>query len=174
MGHAPLAADLAWIRAVQYYGQHRREDRHYPFAEHLFRIITGLDPRFEQAYVFGAVVLAEDAGEPQAAEELLTRGMAHLPESWWVAFERGFLRWVYLNEPRSASRDFRNASLKPGAPPWVARFAAYGYERAGERDIARNLWEQIARETDNPMIHKIALRALERIEVESAGEGISG
>jgi hypothetical protein len=164
MGHAPLAADLAWIRAIQYYGQHRRDDRRYPYAEHLFRTITGLDPTFEQAYVFGALVVAQDVGDPSAAEDLLTRGMAELPDSWWITFERGFLRWLHSDRPKAAAEDFRRASLCPDAPPWVARFAAYGYEKAGETGIARILWEQIAKETDNPMVRDIAERALKRIE----------
>lgn len=172
MGHASLAADMAWIRAIQYYGKHRRDDRRYPYAEHLFRIITGLDAKFEQAYVFGGLVLSEDVRRPRAAEELLTRGMAQLPDSWWITFERGFLRWVRLGEPEAAAKDFYNASLCPDAPQWVARFAAYGYERAGEMEIAGGLWEQIAEETDNPMIREIAHRALERIgERESTGGG---
>jgi hypothetical protein len=166
MGHAPLAADLAWIRAIQYYGQHRRHDRRYPYAEHLFRTITGLDPTFEQAYAFGALVVAQDAGDPSAAEDLLTRGMAELPDSWWITFERGFLRWIHSDRPKAAAEDFRRASLCPGAPPWVSRFAAYGYEKAGAKGVARVLWKQIAEETDNPMVREIAERALKRIEGE--------
>jgi hypothetical protein len=136
----------------------------------LFRVITGLDPTFEQAYIFGALVLAEDAGDIDAALGLLTIGMAALPDSWWLAFERGFLRWIHLDEPEVAAKDFHRASLLPGAPPWMSRFAAWAYERTGRKLVAVGLWEQIVKETDNPMVREIAERALKRLE-EAESEG---
>jgi len=167
-GHGPMAADMAWLRAIQYYGEHRRGDRAYPYAGHLFETMTGLDPHFEQAYVFGALVLSEDAGQPEAGEALLTRGMAALPESWWLRFERGFLRFVYLDDPAGAAGDFQTASAMAGAPDWVCRFAAWSHEKAGHRDEARGMWEEIEMETDNEVIRDIARRALDRLDSPAA------
>jgi hypothetical protein len=170
LGHAQLAADVGWLRAIQYYGEHRRGDRIYPHADHIFRIITGLDPRFEMAYVFGALVLAEDAGDDLAARELLTRGMAARPDSWWIAFERGFLQWISGGDTDAAARDMQRASRLPNAPAWVGRFAAHTYELAGKPATAAALWKEIAEETDNPQIRDIALRAVKKLE-GAAAEG---
>ncbi|MBD3333925.1 MAG: hypothetical protein GF355_00230 [Candidatus Eisenbacteria bacterium] len=164
LGHAQLAADLAWLRAIQYYGRHRMEDQSYPHARHLFDVITGLDPEFEDAYIFGALILAEDVGRPQQAEELLTRGMAAMPQSWWLAFERGFLRMLHRDDRERAAHDFLRASRIPGAPAWVARFAAWNYEKLGQAERARRLWEQVARSTQDPKVREIAARALERLD----------
>jgi tetratricopeptide (TPR) repeat protein len=163
LGHAPLAADLAWLRAIQYYGQHRLSDQRYDAAGHLFDVITRLDPRFEEAYVFGALVLAEDVGDAEAADRLLTRGMARCPESWWLRFERGFLRWIHRGWLEAGARDMERASRLPGAPGWVARLAAGTYERAGDLEAARRIWERLASETTNPRVREIAERALDRI-----------
>ena len=44
----------AWLRAVQYYGEHRRSDMRFTRMEHVFDILTSLAPGFLPAYVFGA------------------------------------------------------------------------------------------------------------------------
>jgi tetratricopeptide (TPR) repeat protein len=94
LGRSRLAADLCWLEAIQYYGKHRQSDQRYDYAETLFRTLTDLDPGFENAYVFGALVLHGDVGAPQAAFALLDRGMARNPSSWRLAFERGFLAYL--------------------------------------------------------------------------------
>jgi hypothetical protein len=68
LGHAATAADLAWLRAVQYYGQHRTSDNQFARMGHVFDILTTLDPSFLPAYVFGAFALAQ----PTAAAAALT------------------------------------------------------------------------------------------------------
>src|SRR5690606_690589 len=59
-GFNELVADAVWLRALQYYGEHRASDRRYPYLETLFQTLTDLDPRFVNAYIFGALTLAED------------------------------------------------------------------------------------------------------------------
>ena len=39
-GNETLIADFLWLRGIQYYGEHRRTDRSYPLAEHVFSTIT--------------------------------------------------------------------------------------------------------------------------------------
>ncbi|MFM8559362.1 MAG: hypothetical protein ACKOC6_07145, partial [bacterium] len=51
LGHAETAADLAWLRAVQYYGEHRRSDLRFLQLEHVFVVLTSLAPGFESPYV---------------------------------------------------------------------------------------------------------------------------
>ena len=60
-----LAADLVWLRAIQYYGYHLMTDHKYEWLGHVFGILTTLDPRFIGAYHFGAMTLAWDARKPQ-------------------------------------------------------------------------------------------------------------
>src|SRR5215470_15831397 len=60
---SPLAADLYWIRTIQYFGGTRRrlaagipqEPGDYSLLYPLLDITTSLDPRFNIAYRFGAV-----------------------------------------------------------------------------------------------------------------------
>src|SRR5438105_5763007 len=94
-----LAADMYWIRAIQYYGGIKRRlnadpalppaaiaaaeyDQLYPMLD----MTTSLDPRFKIAYRFGAVFLAEaypnGPGRPDLAVRLLEKGLREEPDKW--------------------------------------------------------------------------------------------
>ena len=168
LGHPHLLADAAWVTAIQYYGKHRQTDRRYPLAPQLFEVITEADPSFRNAYLFGALVAAED-GNPKAAEALLRRGVERNPRSWELQFEFGFFFYVYRRSGPEAARAFQRAAALPGAPEYVARFAAAAWEQAGQPDFARLLWERIARQTDNPEVARIAA---ERLAALGAGASV--
>jgi len=169
-GRTRLAADLAWLTAIQYYGRHRKTDRRYEHASTLFHTLTGLDPSFENAYVFGALVLSEDAGDPTGARALLREGMAKNPESWLLRFEYGFLLYVQRNDPAEAAEELHAAARMPGAPPYVARLAAFAAGASGKRDLAIELWRQVLQESPNEQIRRMARSYLRRLEApEAAG-----
>src|SRR5205085_8065120 len=93
-GHAESAADLAWLRAVQYYGEHRTTDLRFTRMEHVFDILTTLAPDFVSAYVFGGFALAQEGRDPPAGERLMLKGMDANPLSGRLAFELGFFYYV--------------------------------------------------------------------------------
>jgi predicted Zn-dependent protease len=156
LGHARLTADLAWLAAIQYYGRHRQSDRRYPLAGHLLRVVTDADPGFRNAYLFGALVLAEN-GEPAQAAALLRKGAFANPESWRLWFELGFCHYVVTRDYAEAARALRIAARLAGAPDYAARFAAAATDRGGDPQTAARLWETIARESDNEEIRRMAL-----------------
>ena len=158
--HRPrLLADLAWLAAIQYYGRHHQTDRRYPLTDHLFRVITDCDGRFTNAYLFGALILGE-AGEFDTADALLRKGMRADPGSWMLAFERGFFHYAYTRRWDEAFTAFREAAAIPGAPEYIARFAAAAGEKADRPELAAQLWATIARESANEEIRRIARERL--------------
>jgi tetratricopeptide (TPR) repeat protein len=164
LGHTTTLADIAWLRAIQYYGHHRLTDKKYDMVEHIFDIITTLDPNFIHAYVFGAVVLSQDAGKPQEALALLRKGMRHNPDNWLLAFETGFIYYVILGDYQTAGRYFALSSKLPKAPGMTSRFAAFVEERAGHTQTAIELWSEVARVTDNKFIKEMAEEKIQMLE----------
>lgn len=160
LGRHRLAADLAWLEAIQYYGRHRRGDRAYPYAETLFRTLTDLDPGFEGAYVFGALVLHSDVKRPEAARALLRKGIQRNPASWRLVFEYGFHRYLESRSNEEATLYLARAAAMPGAPEWVGRLAAYAAGSAGQHALAIELWRQVLRQSANEEIRRIARRYL--------------
>ncbi len=163
LGYETLVADLLWLRGIQYYGQHRRTDRSYPLAEHVFSTITDLDPLFVGAYRFGAFVLTQDVGQPIAGIRLIKKGMLHNPGRWQLPFDLGFLYFIEMDDHASAAHFFRFASWQDNAPELVKRFSAFAYRKAGKTTIAKALWEEIQRSSTNNVMKETADYALKSI-----------
>jgi len=165
LGHALTVADLAWLRAVQYYGLHRATDNQYVRMAHVFDILTTLSPRFAPAYEFGAFALAQEGGDFPAAERLMKKGLAANPSSGLLAFKLGFLYYV-----RPGGRDlphaaeyFEQAARQPDGPPESARFAAFARQNCGDLSVAWELWSQVERTSGNRYLREMARREMDHI-----------
>lgn len=163
VGYETLAADIAWLRAIQYYGEHRMSDQRYDMIGHVMGIVADLDPRFTEAYVFGAFVMAQELHQPARGLELMERGMRANPDNWRLAFETGFLHYVGTKNYDAASIYFNRASRLPGHPDYVERFAAFTNQKAGNSGMAILLWKRIE-STGNKYMQEVARRELKRLE----------
>lgn len=171
MGRSRLVADFAWLEAIQYYGAHRKTDRRYPYAETLFRTLVGLDPTFENAYILGALILADDAKKFDAADALLSSGMAANPASWRLAFERGFLHYMRGPDRAVAAQFLAQSAAIEGAPESVPRLAAYVAGRSGDRELAIRLWRDVLVQSDNPEMQSVAEDYLRDLGAAPAVDG---
>ncbi len=162
LGYETAAADIAWLRGVQYYGEHRLTDQKFDMIGHVVEIVAELDPQFIEAYVFGAFVLAQEMKEPSRGLEILEMGLRENPTSWRLTFETGFLHYVCRRDYASAARFFTWASRMPGRPDYVARFAAFANQKAGNVGMAVLLWKQVLA-TANPYMQEVARRELLRL-----------
>jgi len=169
-GFEQLAADLYWLRTVQYFGGERvfaaekRFDLLYPLIE----ITTTLDPRMEIAYRYGAVFLAEQypigAGRPDLGIAVLERAVQNNPASWRLHQELGFFHFVYRRDAKRAAEVLVEASRIPGAAFWLKTLAAEILGKGGERNIARRMWREMFEQSDgaikeNARIHLMTLDA---------------
>ena len=162
LGFETAAADAAWLRGIQYYGEHRLTDQKYERIGQVMSVVTDLDPHFEAAYVFGAFVLAQELRSPDAGLALLEKGRRADPDSWRLAFEAGFLHYVCRHDYRAASASFVQASRLPGHPEYVERFAAFASQRAGDRNLAILLWRRVLAQ-GNRYMQDVARRELEAL-----------
>jgi Flp pilus assembly protein TadD len=164
-GHAETAAALAWLRAVQYYGEHRATDVRFVKMEHVFDIVTSLAPGFESAYVFGGFALAQEGRNFPAAERLMLKGIAANPRSGRLAFELGFLYYVRPGgrDLTHAAEYFERAARLPNGPPLAAQFAAFARQHAGDLAVAYSLWTRIAEQSPNHYMRDIAEREMHKI-----------
>jgi tetratricopeptide (TPR) repeat protein len=169
LGYETLAADLCWLRAIQYYGRHRLTDRVYTGADHVFSVIARLDPHFVSNYIFGAIVLAQDAGDPDASLALLDRGMHATPGAWEIPFEAGFIEYLIRRDVAAAAPHFRRAAAYADDPDLARRFAAWSAYRAGDVDAAVRLWRDMAETSDNATVRATAENYLRRLHQEGGG-----
>lgn len=190
--YAALAADVYWVRAIQYYGGAKRRlaanvgpdppasialDEYrqlYPMLD----ITTSLDPRFNIAYRFGSVFLAEPypdgAGRPDLAVKLLEKGLSARPDKWEYMEDIGFVHYWYRHDFRAAAGWFDRAALVQGAPWWMKSLAATTLAAGGDRRSSRLMWQAIRQSAENDWLranadHRLAqLGALDQIDMLQA------
>jgi len=180
-----VASDLYWIRAIQYFGGTRRlveagqtiadpDRRQYTVLYPLLDLTTTLDPRFNLAYRFGAIFLAEAAprgpGRPDLAIALLKKGLAERPDRWEYLQDIGFVHYWWRRDYQAAAEWFRRASEVPGAPWWLKSLAATTLAVGGDRRSSRAMWEAIRESAEIDWLrndaerHLAQLRALDDID----------
>jgi hypothetical protein len=169
-GFEGLMADIYWLRTVQYYGGQRRfsKEKRLDLLRPLVEITVSLDPRLEIAYHYGAVFLAEPwpvgAGQPQAAVELLERGVKAMPANWRLAQELGFFKFFFLHDAQGASQVLTEAARIPGAPFWLETLAADLLARGGERELSRRMWLAMYQQAEEGPMRQNALANLQRLD----------
>ena len=161
LGYDQAAAAVAWLRLVQYYGEHVRTDQDFAKIQHMADIVTDLDPRFEEPYVFASFVLLTDEADPEASLELLAKGRRNNPDSWKILLESGLTSYLGYEDYGAASTFFRMASTRPGAPEYLGRYAAFMTEQAGSPEAALVLWTEALERATMPEVR-------ERIEARIA------
>ncbi len=164
IGFNSLVADVYWIRAIQYYGAAKRrleatganspdppplltDTSDYQYLYQLLDTTTSLDPRFNIAYRFGAIFLAEGypagPGRPDLAIALLRKGLRENPEKWQYREDIGFVCYWYLHDYRCAADEFVKAADIPGSPSWLRPLAATTLAQGGDRRTSRAMWLSI-------------------------------
>ena len=188
-----LAADLYWIRALQYFGGHTQEakkrasdglepppalaakapvsfDNLYP----LLDIATTLDPRFNIAYRFGSIFLSESyphgPGRPDQAVELLKKGLGVIPDKWQYWQDIGFVYYWNVHDYIKAAEAFNRGAAISGAPWWLRSLAATTLVRGGDRGASRLLWQQLAETADNDYARNAARTKLQQLDAIEAIE----
>jgi hypothetical protein len=171
LGYDGLMADLYWTRAVQYFGgKHRTRSNQFQLLKPLLNITTSLDPHLIVAYQFGSIFLAQDppegAGDPQAAAELIKKGIKENPSEWRLYYDLGFIDWQQLHDTKAASEAFLKGSELPGAMIWMKVMAARLSQDADNPETARYLWTNIYENSDDKMLKQNALKHLAALRVD--------
>jgi hypothetical protein len=161
-GFEGLAADVYWLRTVQYFGAQRRfvTDGRYELLGPLIEITTTLDPRLEIAYRYGAIFLSESppegAGRPREGIELLKKGVRNLPDSWTLVQQLGFFHYLFLGDSVGAAAVLNQAAQRPGTPFWLRTMAADLLAKGGNRVTARRMWQQMYEHSEAGIIKENA------------------
>lgn len=176
LGYEGLLADIYWTRAVQYFGRGQLEtaNKRYDLLAPLLRVATDLDPQLLIAYRFGAIFLMQNApqgaGQPQAALELIRRGIVANPNYWRLWQDLGFVYYWQLKDYQTAAKIFVVGSQQPGADYWLKALAGTVAAKGGNLETSRFLWSEIYRtaSTDamrnNAQYHLDAIVAMQDIQ----------
>jgi hypothetical protein len=178
-GFGNLAADLYWLRTVQYFGGQRlfAENKSFELLAPLTEITTALDPRLEIAYRYGAIFLCEPqplgAGRPREGVALLEKGVENLPDSWRLRQDLGFFTHLFLRDSKRAAEILDEASTLPGAAFWLKTLAAQILAQGGDRAAARRMWQQMYDQGEGDFIKANARERLRTFDALDQADRLS-
>jgi hypothetical protein len=189
VGYSALAADLYWIRAIQYFGARRMlleqpagsrppaaSETDFELLYPLLDVTTSLDARFNIAYRFGSIFLAEappgGAGRPDLAIALLEKGLRERPDKWEYMQDIGFVHYWWRHDYRAAATWFDKASRVPGAPWFLRSLSAVTLAEGGDRQASRTMWLAIRKSAEIDWLKEDADRRLEQLDVLDLIDGV--
>ena len=89
-GYNTLMADLIYLWAIQYFSDQTIWDR-FENLEHVFSIISELDPIYYDPYDVGSLIAYYDAKDLDLALRILDLGMEKNPDQWIFPLQAGHL-----------------------------------------------------------------------------------
>lgn len=163
-GFQNLAADFWYMRFASYWGYQLTHGRHFQNLYPLLDLITDLQPRYMQAYEFGALALGDNKQLDEAVR-LLEKGAKHAPENYYFPYKAGMTLFFFGEDYMRAARYFERAARLPGAPPEARYFAARMYEKSTRRDLAIASWRHTYQSAKDPSVRQVAKNALKRLGI---------
>jgi tetratricopeptide (TPR) repeat protein len=133
-GHTTLAANAYYLRAVQYIGELRSNERGWDKLYPVLDLVTDLDPKHGYAYQVGGVLLGS-VDRVDESNALLEKGTRNLPDRYILPYLRAFNAFYYDGDFETAGRFAEAAAVAKNAPPHV-RSNVLAYYVKGHRPEA--------------------------------------
>jgi hypothetical protein len=178
LGLEALAADIYWIRTVQYFGRKVidsgkplssavSKDLSMDLLAPLLDIVVTLDPQHIPAYRFGAIFLPER--DMPAAIALVEKGIGANPNEWRLYQDIGYIYWQAGNASSGEEQEANYAKSAEwyekggdvsGAPWWMRDLAGLMKIKGGSREAARAVYSAYLTSDDQ----NVRAQAIERLK----------
>jgi tetratricopeptide (TPR) repeat protein len=165
LGMRRLAANVAWIQTLQYYGTEEPGQTEFEFHNGmgqyprflaLVQRVTTLDPSFTYAYYYGGGVLGWNLNRLNEAESLIKTGIANNPTEWRLSQYLAGLAYQKNHDVSRLTAFLETIVQDPECPLMMKALLANIYKKQGVYDKALRLWGVIY-EAGDPNYQKRAL-----------------
>jgi len=160
-GFDSLLADIIYIWAIQYYSNYAIKNR-FDYLEHIFSIISELDPHYLDPYRIGALIAWYEGRRIDLALKVLDLGIKKNPNDWVLPFEAAHYAQMYKKDYKLAQYYYDIARKIDGAPPIARRLYAAAAFKAMDLETAYKNWLEIYQTAENERVKKIAYNHLYR------------
>lgn len=161
-GYREAAADLLWIRALNYYATGLLEHGGFRYLRPIIDTIISLAPRFEPIYRWaGTTVMMQPGTITQQSIEIsahyLELGVKAFPDNYHLLFALGITYFADMEGTPAEVRDYQNRGAElisraihtEGAPPNLAMTAAAMQTRVGQAERAQRVLREAILTTDD-------------------------
>jgi tetratricopeptide (TPR) repeat protein len=152
-GHPTLAANLLWLRAVQYIGEPRANERGWSKLYPVVDALTDLDPRHGYAYQVAGVILGS-VGRHGESNAILEKGIRNVPNRYILPYLRAFNAFYYDDDWPAAGRFAEISARTPGAPDHIRQNVLAYYVKGRRADAAVDFLRQSLSEARDPDTRK--------------------
>lgn len=176
LGHRGAAADVVWLRALDYFARHFTGDRRYPWLVHFVDQIIELDQRFRRVYHWaGASVLYGQRFTNEnirLSSRFYEAALKQFPEDYEAAFRLGMNYYVemHADSPEEARRYkelgaqyLEQAANLPGATENIRNLVASVYSKLGRTELAVQSLLFMLENTEDPKQRDDIQLRLERV-----------
>lgn len=164
-----VAADLLFLKTITFmgmkigeHGQPTKEEWHRIYA--MLQLITELDPRFWDPYLFAEMMFPWQAGMLAEASMLLEKAARHRPDDYRPYYFLGFNAFYFEKKPQKAAEYLRKAAKYPDVPAYIkglaSRFSLYG----NQTGLGIAFLSDLLRNTSDPRIKSYLEKRLETLK----------
>lgn len=130
-----VAADILLLKTMVFMGMKIGEhanptDEEWQIIVEMLEIITDLDKKFWDPYVFAEMMLPWQAGKFDETNRLLLKAAGNIIDDYRPYYFLGFNHFYFENKSEQAAEYLRKAALIPGAPDYLkglaSRYSLYG------------------------------------------------
>ena len=169
LGHPTLAANLFYLRAVQYVGDPQANRRGWDKLFPVLDLVTDLDPSHGYAYQVGGTLLGS-LHRVEESNRLLEKGMRNVPGRYILPYLRAFNAFYYDGDFAAAGRFVEHAALIPGAPEHLRHSALAMYVKGRRADAALRFLQSVRSQTHDPESLKALDEQIRQAELERVAE----
>jgi tetratricopeptide (TPR) repeat protein len=158
LGMRRLAADIAWIQTLQYYGTHEAEQTEeeetsgggtYGRFLDYCRRVTRIDPFFTYVYYYGGGVLGWNLNRLDEAEAFIREGIERNPKEWRLQKYLAAMAYERNHDVAALTQFLEAFVTEPDCPNLLRSLLANIYKREGRRADAVRIWTLVL-ETRDP------------------------
>ncbi len=147
LGQRNFWADLIFIWSIQYF-DHYGDSVRDTYLFHTYDVITDLDPRFHEAYVFGNLFLSLDR-RFDLIYQLTDKGLELNPKNWLLAWDAGTYAFFQQKDYTQALKYFRIAAARNPSDHRLKDLVANAYKYRGDYEDSLRYWQELKADHEN-------------------------
>jgi tetratricopeptide (TPR) repeat protein len=162
-------SDSFWIRALQDFDYcdsfiNSKECKGGSWLFQTLDLSTELDPKFFEAFYYGALALTVIISDYEGATKLFDKGIEQFPNEWQLNYAAGYHAMTEEKDYAKAGKRYL-AAADNGAPSWVRLLAGRMAASGGDKEIAQLVLQQMIDMSYDPRLIKRLKLKLEEMKI---------
>lgn len=162
LGQRTTAADLYFLKLVQYVGTPAAELAGWPQLFELANLVTDIDPEYGYAYEVAGLLLSARKRFDES-NKIYAKGMEAVPRRWQLPFFAAYNYWYELQDVKTGAQLLWRAAALPGAPAYASEVAAKLDAHANALDVALDYVNRVLASNPSEMVRERMTRR--RLEI---------